>query len=255
MSTGHKKPTGRNQETGLTSTFATNVGLSLSPASFLDSAFSSLKPASWLARPNTAQTYSTLHTHPGLRWGGVHTHPGGKDGGFPLSSMSSSSSLSRGRPAASEGVKLGQALPQRGRGSLLPSHPFSLLISSCPSGCGPHRARGSPDCVALATRTSPPRTSGTAWSAGGQDGVQVSGPAHRGPRASGARPHARRPRPHLCLTGSSGLRRTVQSLPPARCSAQCTRNSRLLLTCPVRAASRPHGIGLGTSLEDTVIVC
>ena len=83
VSTGHKKPTGRNQEPGLTSTFATNVGPLPVPCPLLDSAFSSLKPASRLTVSKHCPDIQHFAHTPGTPVGGVHTHPGSKDGGVP----------------------------------------------------------------------------------------------------------------------------------------------------------------------------
>ena len=96
-------PTGRKQETGLTFIFGTKVGPLLVPCPLRDSAFSSLKPASPGDGVQTLPRHSTSHTHPGLRWEGSTLTPEAKMAGFPLSSMSSSSSLVVVRPAASRG--------------------------------------------------------------------------------------------------------------------------------------------------------
>ena len=68
-------PTGRKQETGLTSTFGTKVGPLLVPCPLRDSAFSSLKPASPGDGVQTLPRHSTSHTHPGLRWEGATLTP------------------------------------------------------------------------------------------------------------------------------------------------------------------------------------
>ena len=71
-------------------------------------------------------------------------------------------------------------------------------------------------------------------------GVQVLGPAPPGPRASGARLPAPEVPPTPVSFGSSGQRMSGSGLPPARCSARCLGNSRLLITCPIHRCLATH---------------
>ena len=190
-------PTGRNQETSLTSTFATNVGPLPVPCPLRDSAFSSLKPASPVTRVQTPPRSSTLHTHPGPRWEGSTLTPEAKMAGFPLSSMSSSSSLVVVRPAASRD----QTEPSPSRvvsGSLAPPLQLTdlqLPLDAALAALAVVRLRG----VVLGHHLHElPGQCGVLGARDGNAGVSPS--PTRAPEPQAPRYSPRRPRPHLCLS-------------------------------------------------------
>lgn len=170
---------------------------------FLSGTQLSLKPASQGGCVQRLTGPSTLHTHQGSLWGlgeWFTLTPEAKMAGFPLSSMSSSSSLVVVRPAASRG-HTEPCTPHAGFSPTPTPHPgppqltdLQLPLDAALAALTVVRLCG----IVLGHDLH--KLAGQRGVLGVRDGVQVSGPAPE-PQGSSARqptPEARQQ--HLCLS-------------------------------------------------------